>query len=96
MKARTARHRALPASLIFAALLLAGCAALKPPPPFTAELPDHAPVVTADVGGGSWPGSTWWKSYADPVLDQLIDTAIGSGQDMAGADARARQAQESE
>lgn len=74
--------------------VLSGCAALHPPPRKTATLADRAPVVAVDVpAGGTWPGGQWWKAYDDPVLSQLVDIAIGNGQDIASADARLRQAQ---
>jgi multidrug efflux system outer membrane protein len=89
----TRRVPGSPATL-FAFALLAGCAALHPPPRMTATLTDHAPVVASEVpAGGSWPGGQWWKSYDDPVLTQLVDIAIGNGQDIASADARLRLAQ---
>ncbi len=83
------------ASLGALAALLTACAALHPPPRATATLADHAPVVMGDApAGGAWPGSQWWLEYDDPVLTALITTAIGSGRDIAVADARLHQAQE--
>jgi outer membrane protein, multidrug efflux system len=77
------------------ALLCASCAALHPPQRLQAELRDTAPVV-ADTSArtGAWPDSQWWKSYGDPTLDQLVETAVGTGPTIAGADARIRAAQE--
>jgi len=83
------------ATLIGIALLVPACAALHPPPPASAQLRESAPVVTDDSqAAGSWPQAQWWKDYGDDTLDVLIDTAIGSGPTIAGADARIRAAQE--
>lgn len=72
---------------------LTACAALKPPPRATATLKDRAPVVTQEVStGGTWPAAQWWLEYGDPVLNSLVETAIGSGRNIASADARIRQA----
>lgn len=77
------------------ALLCAACAALRPPPPSQVALRDTAPVVASITPGeGSWPQARWWEGYADPVLTQLVDAAIGSGPSIATADARIRAAEE--
>jgi multidrug efflux system outer membrane protein len=77
------------------AALCASCAALHPPPPSQAQLRETAPVIAAATPApGAWPEAQWWKSYADPVLDQLVETAVGTGPTIAGADARIRAAQE--
>jgi outer membrane protein, multidrug efflux system len=75
--------------------VLSACASLHPPPRIAATLADHAPVVTQDLAaGGTWPGGQWWTAYDDPVLTRLVELAVGNGSDIAGADARLRQAQD--
>ncbi len=77
------------------ALLCAACAALHPPPRSKPELRETAPVIaSATQVQGTWPEARWWKSYADPTLNQLVETAIGTGPTIAGADARIRAAEE--
>src|SRR5947208_14604421 len=57
------------------ALLLAGCASLKP---------DYTkPAVDLPVGWRDAPAdgvqardARWWKVYGDPVLDRLVDEAL--------------------
>ncbi|MEO8315659.1 MAG: hypothetical protein ABI645_12805, partial [Pseudomonadota bacterium] len=89
------RRASLTMALLVPLALLAACAALHPPPPTTATLAESAPVVMQDLpGGGTWPGGQWWTTYNDPVLNRLVATAIGNGGDIAGADARVRQAQD--
>jgi multidrug efflux system outer membrane protein len=77
------------------ALLLPACAALSPPQRMTAKVRDSAPVVAPDaLAAGTWPDSQWWKGYGDATLTQLIESAIGQGPTIAGADARIRAAEE--
>jgi multidrug efflux system outer membrane protein len=85
-----------PRALILVPLLLLGaCAALHPPERAQPKLRDTAPIVTSGAAAsGEWPGAEWWKAYNDPVLDQLVDVAIGQGPSIAGADARIRAAEE--
>jgi outer membrane protein, multidrug efflux system len=76
-------------------LLLSACAALSPPQRLQPTLRESAPIVAPDAeAAGAWPDSQWWKSYGDDTLTQLIDTAIGKGPTIAGADARIRAAEE--
>jgi multidrug efflux system outer membrane protein len=54
--------------------------------------------LSAPVGGTSatepaattseWPQAMWWKVYADPTLDALIDKALAASPDISAADAR--------
>lgn len=36
----------------------------------------------------AWPGSVWWKQFADPQLDALIAEALANSPDLAAAQAR--------
>lgn len=41
-----------------------------------------------------WPDTQWWKQYADPQLDDLIERALADSPSMTIATARVRQAQQ--
>ena len=43
---------------------------------------------------GAYEPLEWWKSFADPVLDRIVDSALASNLDMAAAVARVQQARE--
>ena len=85
----------MPIRLLFPVIvgsLISACSlALKPSPVLesVAELPN-------EFAGSEIPGSyeplEWWKSFADPVLDQLIEAMLASNFDLAGAVARVDQA----
>jgi outer membrane protein, multidrug efflux system len=79
-------------------LLLAGCAT-TPAPIDTARLP--AVPASFREGDGRWiaaapaeaqPRGTWWKAFADPTLDQLIEKAERNNASIQGAAARLAQA----
>ena len=80
-------------TLIAAALLFIGCS-LAPPP----ELPDPAAEMPADFrdsqATGDYEPVQWWKAFADPVLDRVIESVLESNLDMAAAVARVSQARE--
>ncbi len=80
-------------SLVAGALLVPGCS-LAPPP----ELPDPAAQMPADFEQGPYTGAyeplQWWKAFADPVLDRIVDSALASNLDMAAAVAHVQQARE--
>ncbi|MEP7311395.1 MAG: efflux transporter outer membrane subunit [Pseudomonadota bacterium] len=90
--------RALPVTLL--AAVLAGCASHIPKDSEPA-LRDSAPV-SVDAAGqrgalptGEWPAADWWRRYDDPVLDQLIRTALAHSPSLATADARFAAARQS-
>ncbi len=73
--------------------VLCGCApqlgplsALKPPGDYQAAKSFEAP-------SSDWPQDQWWKAYADPQLDALIDEALHDSPDLKAAQARVRTAQ---
>ncbi len=72
-------------------LLLAACAS-APQTHVAMKQIDAAPVASSVNGHGAWPNEQWWKQYADPMLDQLIDQAIQSGPTVAMAETRVAQA----
>ena len=76
-------------------LTLAGCAAapvrLGPP-----ALRDDVPLagLQAPVRAG-WPAAQWWRQYDDPQLDGLMDRAMQQSPDLALAQSRVRNAEQS-
>lgn len=94
-----------PLSTLFAALVLAGCAApdfhqpeVATPTAFKESQVD--PGAPAEAGG-AWKlaqpaetqaRGTWWQAFADPSLDALETEAIGANADLAAAAARVTQA----
>ena len=80
---------------LVAALVLAGCATAVAP------LPDPLPEVpsTFKEGGTAWtrdpapaPQGSWWRAFADPTLDALIERATGANTSVQAAAARLAQA----
>ena len=79
-----------PLSLLATSLLLAlaGCAAVgpdyqRPALDLPASLGSAAPVVATNAGTATavdW--LTWWKSFQDPVLDDLLQEAASASQDL--------------
>ena len=85
-----------PIRLLFPAIL--GClvsacslAPKKNPPVLeaVAELPGGFAGSKVD---GSYEPLEWWKTFADPVLDQIVEAVLASNFDLAGAVARVDQA----
>jgi len=78
-----------------AVLALAGCAAL--PAAQQAQAPSAHLILqnvpTPAVTLAAWPTETWWKSYADPQLDGLIERALVNNPTLAAASARIAQAE---
>jgi outer membrane protein, multidrug efflux system len=74
----------------------AGCAGL-PPKPQPVKLPGDAPLALRGLTNerAEWPSEKWWTHYGDPVLDQLIDMALGSSPTLSTAHARLDSAEQS-
>ena len=75
------------ASLSFAALFFAGCAAIPD------GVPHSIPVQASTLGLANESPSIdaqWWKAFGDPQLDRLIDTALAGNPTLEGALARVR------
>ena len=78
-------------TLVAASLLLAACSSpaqrpasgLQPPPAWD----------TASQANALHVNQQWWKAFASPQLDQLIEQARRGSYDLASAVARVRQAQ---
>lgn len=86
------RHAVLAAAIV---LILAGCA--RAPAKMDAPtLRDEAPLagLQTPVRAG-WPSSDWWRQYDDPQLNNLIDRAMQKSPDLALAQSRVQNAEQS-
>ena len=85
----------MPIRLLFPVIvgsLISACSLTLKPPPIpesVAELPNE--FAGSEVAG-SYEPLEWWKSFADPVLDQVIEVVLASNFDLAEAVARVDQA----
>ena len=87
------------ANLVGTAVLLAltACAPLPP----RGQMPQMHPAdhyetnKTFSAPAGEWPQDSWWQSYADTQLNELIDTALHDSPTMAVAAARLQRAEAS-
>jgi outer membrane protein, multidrug efflux system len=86
-------------SLALVSLVLAGCAT-TPPPIDTSKLP-AAPAAYKEDGEGRWavappaaaqPRGEWWKAFADPRLDELVERASQNNASIQIAGSRLAQA----
>ncbi len=88
------RYGALPiaslriAALVLAISALAACVTVAPPPS-TVEPP---PAWRGAPGAGIAVQRDWWRGYNDPVLSQLVDTALAGNTDLRLAAARVAEA----
>ena len=88
----------LTASIFAWGLLLVaggGCAlGSRPPPPAPAQ--EAAPELPADFvespAAGSHQPQEWWRAFADPALDQVVESVLASNFSVAEAVARVQQA----
>ena len=85
------------ASLLAAAVFLAGCAstagiAPQSTPREAASLQAATSLAEASVSATAWPDQRWWTAFGDPQLDALVDEALAGAPSLAAADARARKA----
>ncbi len=89
---------------IATAIMLAGCASfdgstnksnLRTPESYAVAKTLGPSGVATDAVAAAWPADTWWKQFADPGLDALIDEALaGDGVGpLRQAEARLRNAQ---
>jgi NodT family efflux transporter outer membrane factor (OMF) lipoprotein len=86
-----------PISLVFASLLVGGCASSPTP---QAKLPATPAAFAAAADAGATDSTysadaslaTWWRSFNDPVLDGLIARATEVNHDVRLARARVREA----
>lgn len=67
---------------------LAPVASVQTPDSFAAK----KTLANAPVSPAAWPKSDWWRSFADPQLDHLIDEALAASPSLRVAAARTRKA----
>jgi NodT family efflux transporter outer membrane factor (OMF) lipoprotein len=84
--------------LLAAALSLAGCASsgglhTDGTPTDVATLHSKRSFAKIKTSPAAWPAADWWTRLGDTQLDGLIAEALKDNPDLAGADARAKQAQ---
>ena len=78
--------------VLLASLGLSGCTSLAPEPavPAVAAVP---PVAYAYAeSAAEYRPEAWWQAFEDPVLDRLVEDALGRNLDIAEAAARVAQA----
>ncbi|MEA5115449.1 MAG: efflux transporter outer membrane subunit [Geobacteraceae bacterium] len=82
------------AAVLLAASLLSGCSLLprsefrQPQVSVPEKWQNQAATGTAVANG-----TQWWKNFNDPVLDQLIDRALRTNNDLAAATVKVKRAQ---
>ncbi|MDR2306510.1 MAG: efflux transporter outer membrane subunit [Paucimonas sp.] len=80
-------------SLLSLCLCLAACASTPLAP--SAGIQPPAAWQAGNALTPSWPERQWWRAFASPELDQLIQRARDNSHELAAAAARVRQAQAS-
>ncbi len=80
-----------------AGILITGCtlpgSQLPPAPELAVEIPDRfAASEIAESGEPLYEPVAWWESFADPVLNQIVEAVLESNFDIAQAVARVDQA----
>lgn len=76
------------ALILGSASLVAGCTTIVPecdPPAVVSAAPESFSQARAE---GEFRASRWWRSYEDPVLNTLVDTALDNNLDIGEAIAR--------
>ncbi|UGB39502.1 efflux transporter outer membrane subunit [Frateuria soli] len=80
-----------------AAIVLALAACATPPARLTSpQLGDDVPLAGLDTSTrAGWPDALWWRAYDDPQLDDLMDRALRQSPDLALAQSRVQNAEQS-
>ncbi|MCY1671929.1 efflux transporter outer membrane subunit [Novosphingobium sp. SL115] len=91
-------RRAAATSLL--ALALAGCATVGPDyagaPASAPQAASRGAFIRADTAANTAaPAARWWESLSDPVLNQLVDSALADAPTIAAANARVAQSRAS-
>ncbi len=78
------------------ATILCHACALAPEPALPELAPEPVPELPGSFAESSRTGAheplEWWRAFADPVLDEVVDTVLASNFDIAEAVARVQQA----
>jgi NodT family efflux transporter outer membrane factor (OMF) lipoprotein len=77
-------------TLAVSLLVAAGCAHIPrlDPSPTIKNVEQVAAADAFAAAAAEWPGDVWWRAYADPQLDALIEEALRGAPDLALAQAR--------
>lgn len=78
--------------LVVAAALLAGCSTVAPYEPPKVDLPEAWPQSSGEGAPRAAESAAWWKIYADPALEALIEEAFKTNADLVIAAARVEEA----
>ena len=62
-------------TVIVTCMLLGACVS-APPRETPPKLAETVPLSAASDSSAAWPTNDWWKRYADPQLDQLMQRAL--------------------
>jgi NodT family efflux transporter outer membrane factor (OMF) lipoprotein len=76
--------------LALVAMLLAGCATMDRQSPSAKSI--DAEELGAKAAAADWPRLDWWKRFADPQLDALVNEGLGGSPSLAAAEARVARA----
>ena len=93
-----ARRRVRPlsgAGPILAGCLLCGCALVPkapPPSPGPPAVPEPPAEFTQSAPAGAHEPLEWWRAFADPALDEVVEAVLAANFDLAEAVARVQQA----
>lgn len=82
---------------VLASCVCTACALAPQPglPELDSEpLPEVPGQFAEETVAGAYEPLEWWRAFGDPVLDELVETALASNFDMAEAVARVEQARE--
>jgi NodT family efflux transporter outer membrane factor (OMF) lipoprotein len=91
---RAAPHRACLVAVATALSSVVGaCAPTLGPMATLKPAADYEAAKSFQAPAADWPRDQWWKTYADPQLDALIDEALNHSPDLKAAQARVRMAQ---
>ncbi|MEP7186068.1 MAG: efflux transporter outer membrane subunit [Rhodanobacter sp.] len=87
--------RARPAMVAVITLILSACAA-APAKIDRPKLRDDVPLAGLEASARSgWPDTKWWHEYDDPQLDRLMARAMANSPDLALAQSRLQNAEQS-
>lgn len=81
-----------PLTVALGTLLLAGCVTVGPDYATPTPAPAELQAAQATVYSTAAPVATWWAQFDDPVLEQLVHTALTDNLDLQVAVARVQQA----
>ena len=88
MKCWLAKPSAIALSVACCGLTLAACAPDLGPPPVIPTAAHFETSKSLPPSNQAWPADTWWRTFGDAQLDQLINEAVANSPKMSEAIAR--------